>query len=323
MAEHQRPSASPPTPGRGHAAEHATSTKFAAGTPLKQYKQTKLNFKLIKRRPIASRGRRTRNMWVTPPQVLVKTPTTPPKKRARQVAVTPAKHAAGEGPRALEQEGLGVIMLEDVLDAEQDITREALLSKDHLLLPMDVVRRACWLCGQMVQLACCWPGSGVELGNEIWEGFLLPGVERTAEHVGNGLFARAFAELLGLVLFTFRQDAWIREQEAHHDWSEFRSFFEMASSSWSAVLAQGDEALGLASPAGRSGGYRPRLLRLLQDWQDRINRVLDEEGYAKQVDGKPPVTLQMPCLTSSGPCSILSLLIPGATSTSGTAPMTP
>lgn len=49
------------------------------------------------------------------------------------------------------------------------------------------------------------------------------------------------------------------------------------------MLQQSDEVLGLALPAGRKGGYRPRLEKLLRKWERETNERL-AELYDEEVD---------------------------------------
>lgn len=162
------------------------------------------------------------------------------------------------------------------------MTREALLAKDHMLLPADVIGRAFELCSQMVHFSGLWAASEADFSSDLWEVFLLPAAERAVSYARVGEFTGTLAELLGVVLFTVRQDAWLRQGQAQLEEWELRGFFERLAVAWMSVLKQSDEKLGLAPPEGKPGGYRERLLAFLRTWQEQANRVLEEEGFEKR-----------------------------------------
>ena len=60
-------------------------------------------------------------------------------------------------------------------------------------------------------------------------------------------------------------------------WSFGRFFLQTFASLWRQVLAHNDRTLGLHPHCGKLGGYRPRLIQMLQQWEGRCNLVLQQQ----------------------------------------------
>ena len=62
------------------------------------------------------------------------------------------------------------------------------------------------------------------------------------------------------------------------EWDSFEGWFSGLSTAWQAVLAQSDEALGLAPTRGRkeAGHYRKTIVKLLTQWEQEVNEALEE-----------------------------------------------
>merc|ERR1712194_480546 len=179
---------------------------------------------------------------------------------------------------SLNNKGLGIVML---TETKAKSTLAALLKMDHFLLPASVVGSACDLAGSMRDTEMRWMGGGTSLGNELWDAFILPAVRDAMQLVKrkssvSDALSEAFGILLGLLLFTNQDDAWLCDQEIYCDWKQFSYFFTSVSAAWKAVLASNDAVLGLAPAAGRPGGYRARLLAMLKGWQRKTNATLEE-----------------------------------------------
>lgn len=57
------------------------------------------------------------------------------------------------------------------------------------------------------------------------------------------------------------------------------------------MLAEEDSTLKIAPKAGREGGYRPTILRLLDLWEDNLNLTLRDVFDEHQADDGPRVRL--------------------------------
>lgn len=204
---------------------------------------------------------------------------TPERQRHATARPSPAKQSMCQVRMSFGGERLGLILLDGGADVAEDdgaVTREALLARDHLLLPPDVAAGAVQVCGQMLLFASIWSGDEAGLNEHLWEVYLLPAAERAVRQAERGSHAGALADLLGVLLFTLRRDAWLQQAGLHP--AELCSYLRHLSSAWASVLAQGDGVLGLAPRAGRPGGYRPRLRALLQSWQERIHHAIEAGG---------------------------------------------
>jgi hypothetical protein len=178
----------------------------------------------------------------------------------------------------LGKAGCDVLLLEE---CPKDVTLAKLLKVRHLLLPKDVVGTAMSHRTKMLSLVYNWMGGGTSCGNEIWLRYLIPLSKQAAKSVQAKKWKEAFGTLLGLALFAYEEDGWIHDNEVYLEPS-FKAFFKSFSTSWKALLSQGDAALGLAPPAGKAGGYRADLKQLLKKMQVSVNSDLsglyDDQG---------------------------------------------
>ncbi|CAE8588555.1 unnamed protein product, partial [Polarella glacialis] len=136
--------------------------------------------------------------------------------------------AAGRGPAAelnvrksldeiqddLNAKGWGIILLEPACTRS---TLAALIKKDHLLLPVEVVGPACEVSGDMDEMRLSWAGGGTSLGNALWQHYIFPGTADAERMIHRGHFRAAFTELLGLLLFMESDDCWLCDQEVACD----------------------------------------------------------------------------------------------------------
>lgn len=134
------------------------------------------------------------------------------------------------------------------------------------------------------------------LPQELWEE-LPKQLRAAATALRAKRWLKAYGILHGLVEFHDRHENHVHDNELHCDPSTsglMAKWFKDLSARWRELLARSDDELGLAPAGGLAGGYRPRLLRVLAEWQLRMNRTLDgveagdeEEGEAPRVDIMP------------------------------------
>jgi hypothetical protein len=186
----------------------------------------------------------------------------------------------------LSRMGLDVILFDDCPD---EVDLSSVLDLDHLLLPTPVAQRATGVAEEMRSICEEWEGEETALSDVLINTLLLPKVKATAELAETECWSSALGTLLGLLLFCSVEDGWLLDNEAHQDWPSWRGLFTSLSHSWVAVLGQTDDALGLAPEQGVVGGYRPKLLRLLTEWEDATNEALS--GY--DLDGREPARVDI------------------------------
>jgi hypothetical protein len=124
--------------------------------------------------------------------------------------------------------------------------------------------------------ACC-----AMPAQELWEK-LQKHLRAAAKAVKAGRWRAALGELFGLVLFHNQHDQHLYDNELYCDEEDagaIPKWFAKLSACWRAVLARGDDELGLAPRGGAPGGSRGRLLRLLARWQLRMNKALEGADY--------------------------------------------
>jgi len=156
------------------------------------------------------------------------------------------------------------------------LSDQALLEKDHLMLPVEVVGPACELADDMQMLCGEWKGGGTSMGNALWFDFILNVLKDAEGELRRHNSRVAFSLALGLLLFMRAEDGWLLDQEVYMDWKLFSGFFRRITALWKSLLALSDAKLGFAPRRGRIGGYRERLRSLLEEWQHETNEVLEE-----------------------------------------------
>ena len=55
---------------------------------------------------------------------------------------------------------------------------------------------------------------------------------------------------------------------------EDRRWLQVLAHLWRSILHYNDATLGLHVPTGKQGGYRRRLLQMIQQWETRCNRLM-------------------------------------------------
>lgn len=202
----------------------------------------------------------------------------------RQRPAANCKMTLDEIQDSLNREGLGFILL---ASSPNITTRAALLKKDHLILPADVIAVACELADGMREMQMDWMGGDTSLGNALWSDFVTPGVKEAWRLMRSKDIQRAFATLLGLLLYMHTDDGWLRDQEVWCNWKEFSSFFSSISQAWKTLLSHSDARLGLASSGASCRSYRGRLLKMLQSWESETNSTLEEVFDEHEAKAKP------------------------------------
>ena len=192
---------------------------------------------------------------------------------------SPAGKAFSKVQTELEQQhGLKLVMLEEPFDEgakAATVTRKRLLTKDHLLLPVDVAEAATRINQGARKMCYSWGGGGTSLGNALWSRYLHPAAAEAAGAVSAGRHGEALGPLLGVLFFGISDDGWLHDQEEYCEWDGFEHFFRSLSLSWQGILAQPDESIGLAPPLG-GGGYRAKIVEMLTRWEKEVNEKLED-----------------------------------------------
>mmetsp|Transcript_2419 Transcript_2419/g.4678 ORF Transcript_2419/g.4678 Transcript_2419/m.4678 type:complete len:432 (-) Transcript_2419:162-1457(-) len=193
---------------------------------------------------------------------------------------------------SLEKDDARIIWLAEPFDQDtdkpKDVTAKKLLSADHLMLPRDAADAARSYSKKARKLVCNWMGGGTSCGNAVWSRYLHPALEEAEEAIAAGDHAAALGPLIGVLLIGQFDDGWLRDQEEYCEWDAFEGWFAGLSLAWQAVLAQSDEAIGLAWPRGRqeAGHYRKELLKMLTSWEKEVNDALDDLNDCAEPGGK-------------------------------------
>lgn len=217
------------------------------------------------------------------------------KTEEPQAEGTPGRTCAGAFAWVklqIENEGLGLIMLERPYEAEaspDSITRLSVLAKKHLLLMSDTAERALQIYKRGVRMQSGWMGGGTSLGNALWSRILLPSAAAAAEYVDERrtMPTRALGELLGILLLGRSDDGWLLDQEIYCEYDEFAHFFDSLGDLWKQVLSRPDCDIGLEAPSNAGpdamrtegapprGYYRTTLLEMLRTWEAEVNGNLE------------------------------------------------
>lgn len=156
----------------------------------------------------------------------------------------------------------------------QEITRESLLLRDHILLPELVASKAKSSSRRMLSLCYNWTADDMHLVHVIWMDFLQPEVFQAQQRSAEGKWQDAFAHLLALQLFfDASDDKWLTDSPMETI-PRLRQWLQVFAYLWRSVLSLNDFALGLYPQCGKHGGYRRRVLLMIEQWEARCNQVL-------------------------------------------------
>jgi hypothetical protein len=216
----------------------------------------------------------TGNWKDTPTSVVSSKPPGSTKTNARTVPEDPYE--------ALERELGGKLFIFAYM--KENISKEYLFTKQHLLLRKATFYKIEKGLTDMLQLEEDWPYGDTSKGNALWDGPLTERIELANRAVATEKWEDAFIHMMILVMFAYSSDTWIYDNEIwDYNSSAFWGFFTDFTVNWRLILRQPDSVLGLNMPKGIEGGYRKILEQILRKVQKEINTGL------KVYDGGPNV----------------------------------
>ena len=144
-------------------------------------------------------------------------------------------------------------------------TEDDILSTEHILIPKEVfdsMNEFFTKTSQMVlKLSLGGQGSSIRPTRHMWETCMIPKLKSTDVMIEQGQWKSAMCELMGMLWFI----TWYDTQQ-HPYTTDTAEWFVKYISSWSTLMREHDDELGLAISGGRGDGY----------YRQQLERQLDQ-----------------------------------------------